>query len=209
MYRLVLILFYCSLFVGCTSDSKVREDARAAATAMATNNPVTDNTETKADLPPIVPAEELAVGQTPPTIDLALKMGIATVEADKGSTACLPVSASGFTDLIGLQFSIRWNPEELLFGQVTNFELPDLIKSNFGLTHVDKGVAVLSWIKQDLSATSMAHNAKLFDICFAVNAEVGTSATVQFSASPTPYEVITAQEEIMKFEGSDGGISVK
>jgi hypothetical protein len=126
-----------------------------------------------------------------------------------GEKACLPVTAQGFQNLIGMQFSIRWNPEELTFNAIENMELVDLSLQNFGATYAEKGVVAMSWIHQSLQGVSLPRDAHLFDICFTPKVASGNSVEVRFEPRPTPYEVINTQEEILQFSGVNGHILVE
>ncbi|RMF03252.1 MAG: hypothetical protein D6772_02385, partial [Bacteroidetes bacterium] len=181
MQKLGLLVLTTLLLCQCQSDHSVREEARAAAAAMAKQPKPMSEQVTKS----VVPPEQLAPGQTPPTVaaELALSMGKAQVK--KGQTACLTVRAVGFTDLIGLQFSLRWKPEEITFERIDNMQLTALSKSNFGLTHTDQGVAAMSWLNPSLAGVSLPRQAPLFDVCFRASGPTGTEAKVSFASQPT------------------------
>jgi hypothetical protein len=208
MQKLVVLVLLSLFLYQCQSDNKVREEARATATAIAEQSPQEPASD-QATASSIIPPEQLAPGQTPPTVaaTLALSMGEARVK--KGETACLTVRAAGFTDLIGFQFSLRWDPAVLTFVRLDNFQLPHLSATNFGVTQADKGVAAVSWIQPSLTATSLPHQAPVFDICFTANGPAGTAAKVRFASRPTAFEVINAEEEILQLKGDEGTLLIE
>jgi len=194
-----MLLVLIALLFQCTQDSAVREQARAEAVKMA-NEPIKTPVEPVADAP---------VGFTQPTVNETLILTLSNDEVEAGEVSCLSVNADGFTDLIGLQFSIRWDPKELTYESIKNMELTDLTAQNFGATHTELGVVVLSWIHQSLAGITLAPDSKLFDVCFTTKGKSGTKAEVRFDARPTPYEVISKKEDLLRFEGINSVIKVK
>lgn len=205
MLNKFLIVSIALLFLQCKSDNSVREQAQVEAQEMAQAQAISR----KEPAPAIIPPEGLAPGQTAPTSMDKLTLLMEDRQVAPGEKACLPISAQGFQDLIGMQFSIRWNPEELTFANIENMELVDLSLQNFGATYAEKGVVALSWIHQSLQGVNLPHNAHLFDICFTPKVSSGNSAEVRFEPRPTPYEVINIQEEILQFSGVNAHILVK
>jgi hypothetical protein len=193
---LIIALF----FFQCGGDNAVREQAKAeveqlAKTAANADTPASANEKT-----PTAPRNPL-INET-----LTMVMGKGDVKA--GETTCLPVTATGFTDLIGLQFSIRWEREELDYVKVDNLELVDLGPQNFGDTHAELGVVALSWIHQSLQGVSLPADAHLFDICFTPKVKAGSKVDVRFEDRPDAFEVINVKEELLQFSGKNGQIIV-
>lgn len=203
MFQKLLVFSALLLLFQCKSDNSVREQAIAnvqASTQQTTSTPPPPQPSTRTDLAP---------GQTPPTTTQRLDLTLGSAETGANETACLPVTASGFSDLIGLQFSIRWNPEELTYDRVENLELPDLTPQSFGATYAEKGVVAMAWYHLTLQGVSLENNAHLFDICFTPKVGAGQDIEVRFESRPTPYEVVNTREEILEFKGVNGVIRVK
>ena len=89
---LIMTLF----FLQCGGDSTVREQAKAEAEQLAK---ATSNSDT-----PQNTASTAATTPRNPQINETLTMVLGNGEGKAGETTCLPVTATGFTDLIGLQF---------------------------------------------------------------------------------------------------------
>lgn len=201
-------IFFCILIplflFQCKQDNAVREQAKAEAMKIASQ--ANSNATSTAVVEPVA---NPPIGFTQPTVNETLTLVLGNSEVGTGETSCLSVNANGFTDLIGLQFSIRWNPEELDFKSIENKELTDLTDQNFGATHTELGVVVMSWIHQSLQGVSLLDDSKLFDVCFTTKAKAGTNVEVRFEARPTPYEVINKKEDLLRFKGINGIIKVK
>ncbi len=124
---------------------------------------------------------------------------IANVTSQKGADFCVQVKVTNFTNLIGMQFAVNYNPSKLTFKEVKNFNLAGLNASSFGIVN---GKITVSWTEASLTATTLPAGTALFDICFtAVNADATdnltftdgeiiqktgptTEATVPFTSTP-------------------------
>lgn len=203
MKNTILLLLFATFFLQCNKSNSVRNQAKAEALKIA---------NTEANQPPAIQAGATMESnrfQTKPTVGETLYLAIGNKEVNEGEEVCLGVTANGFTDLIGLQFTVKWNYEKLEYTAIKNIELIDLTKQNFGVSHADKGLLALSWIQMSLEGLSLDRNSHLFDICFTTKAKSGTKAEVNFESFPTPYEVINKQEQILQFEGTNGLVKVK
>lgn len=200
--RLLILGLTAGLFFDCSGDQDLRDKAKAEAEQLAqqtsSSSSAAPNNETAT-----------APGETPSTSGETLTLVLGNAEVGAGEEACLPVTATGFNSLIGLQFSIRWNRDELKYTAVRNMELPDLGKQNFGDTHNELGVVALSWIHQTLQGVSLPADSHLFDICFVPQTASGSKVDVRFEPKPVVYEVINVQEELLQFSGVNGQIKVK
>lgn len=108
---------------------------------------------------------------------------------------CVDVNAHGFDELLLFQWSIKFDPSQLEFTEVTNFNLPGSSESNFGrVTDITDGAAmVVSWVSPSLSAIDIDESAPLFSICFQPLVETGVTY-VEFFDDPTPFEIIIDPE---------------
>ncbi len=199
--RLLLLGLTAGLLFDCSGDQDLRDRAKAEAEQLAQQTAST----------PAAPANEPTAtpGTTPATTGETLTLVLGNAEVGAGEEACLPITATGFNDLIGLQFSIRWDRDELKYTAIRNMELPDLGQQNFGDTHNELGVVALSWIHQTLQGVSLPADSHLFDICFVPQTASGSKVEVRFEPKPVVYEVINVREELLQFSGVNGQINVK
>lgn len=198
--KLLSFLIITLFFFQCGSDNAVREQAKAEIEQLAQ---ATSSSDT-----PAAGNQKVPSAPRNPLINETLTMTLGKGEVKTGETTCLPVTASGFTDLIGLQFSIRWEREQLDYVKVDNLELTDLGPQNFGDTHAELGVVALSWIHQSLQGVTLPPDSHLFDICFTPKVKAGSKVDVRFEDRPVAFEVITVKEELMQFSGKNGQITV-
>ena len=144
--------------------------------------------------------------------DFTLTIGSAS-NVMNGQQVCLNVTTAGFTDILGMQFSINYNPAMLQLTSVTNFGLPGLTAGgNFGLPipggagMTAAGTITLSWTDGDLSGETLANGSTLFTLCFTALTGSGSS-TVMFSNTPTAIEVTNTNLQTVPFNSVPGTVN--
>ena len=201
LFRLLMLVLLGSLLLQCSGDSEVREKAKAEAEQLA---------QQTANTPPSQPTTiPDGLEPTPPTTGETFTMTLGKVEVAAGEEACIPVTVRGFNQLIGLQFSIRWNRDELKYTAIKNMDLTDLGPQNFGDTHNELGVVALSWIHQTLQGITLPADSRIFDICFIPQTEAGSKVEVRLESAPVAFEAINVREDILQFAPINGEIRVK
>ena len=133
---------------------------------------------------------------------------IEDVNANQGDQICLDVTTTNFVDILGLQFSIDYDPAVLQFVSVGNFNLNGLTESLFGLppNSTVPGTITLSWLENSLMGIDLPDNTILFEMCFTVTGN--TTSDVTFSSSPTGIEVTDADEQPVDFNGEKGTVTL-
>lgn len=110
------------------------------------------------------------------TTDFTVKVGDATgVVGDK---VCMPVSVLNFKDILGLEFSLAYDPIRLKFDAVSDFNLAGLNESLFGLPGTGTnlpGKIKLSWLDPNVAGVSVPNNTVIFKLCFLILSENGSS----------------------------------
>lgn len=138
---------------------------------------------------------------------IVLRMGEATVA--KGETACLPIVAQNFNNLIGMQYTIQWDSTALDFHSVRKFGLPGYGPSNFGDRFTNRGYLSTLWTEAGLQGITVEDGKTLFELCLTNQAASGTITEVKFTNGPTTFEVISADMSQWKFRYSNGKIISK
>jgi|APTNR8051073442_1049403.scaffolds.fasta_scaffold00429_22 hypothetical protein len=209
MYALSFIIL---LGAGCRQEPTEQQAAALTAAREMAATPTATSANTPN--PALTPVSELndaqpALGQTPTTTDRTLTLMAGSASASSGSVACLDISAKGFDNLIGMQYSLRWDPAQLQFKEVGKFNLKSLDANDFGARLAAQGALTSAWIEDSLRGVSVPAGTVIYQVCFDVKAPAGTTALVKFHNDPTPYEVIDRNEAILRFEGVDGKVTVK
>ncbi|MCI5081559.1 MAG: cohesin domain-containing protein [Saprospiraceae bacterium] len=136
----------------------------------------------------------------------------ATVCSDDNETFCVGVTVEDFTDILGMQFSIVYDPTDLEYSSVGNFNLDGLNANLMGLpdggpTSTQPGVITLSWIDNALSGVSLPDGTEIFEICFEPLAPEGTTSNIEFSNMPTSIQVIDINDAQVPFIDEPGVIT--
>ncbi|MCB0566090.1 MAG: T9SS type A sorting domain-containing protein [Phaeodactylibacter sp.] len=117
---------------------------------------------------------------------VGLQIESATVETE--TAACLEITTTNFTDILGVQFTVRWDADSLQFDSLVYGALPGLTPANFNLNNTGSGFLQFSWLATSLQPTTLSDGAGLFSLCFTTAASPGAS-TVAISSVPTLIEV--------------------
>ncbi|SEQ24615.1 cohesin domain-containing protein [Neolewinella agarilytica] len=139
---------------------------------------------------------------------LIVRMGEA--KAKSGERVCLPVEATGFKDLLGFQFTMRFDSAALKYESVRGMKLPGYGVDKFGVRFADRGYVSSLWTDPDIvNGSSMPDNTKLFEICFTNLMKKGEETEVKFQDGPTAFEVISNKMEQLRLVHSNGKVVSK
>ncbi len=113
--------------------------------------------------------------------------------ADPGDIVCLDIKTKSFQDMLGVQFTLNWDPEKLDFSSLDNYNLPNLTFNNFNTTTelLSQGKLSFVWFNVDINqdGISLNEDEAIFSICFEVKGNSGTFAPVSFTSSPAMTEL--------------------
>ncbi len=150
--------------------------------------------------PPLPPADGFA-------LFLPDRQGVAP-----GQQVCMSVTTQNFTNILGLQFSIHYDPARLQFVSVGNLGLPGLsVAENFGLPIAGSpgvtapGVVTMYWQLLDGGGLTLPDSSVLFELCF-IALPGACSTDVVFSDTPTHIEVTNGNEQIVPFFSRSGRV---
>jgi gliding motility-associated-like protein len=135
-------------------------------------------------------------------------LNLPTLTTPPNSRICLNVSVAGFRNIVGLQYSIRWNPAVLRFSGLEGFNpsLNELGMSNFGTTATNMGRLSMSW--NDSRGVNLNDGTVIYQICFDAIGTSGQNSTVEFTGQPLGIEIINASEELVPFKQTAGRVNI-
>lgn len=112
-----------------------------------------------------------------------------TQEVNAGAVVDIDLKVSSFQDILGMQFSVNWDPSILSFVEVGNFGITDVTEGSFGLNSVADGKVGFLWIDNSTMGLTVDDDTVVFSMKFnAIGA--GTSSTeLSFGNMPTAIEV--------------------
>lgn len=74
-----------------------------------------------------------------------------TASTEGGKTneiVTVKITVENFTDIGGVQWTMRWDPAVLEYVSLQDFDLPELTQSAFNVTKVAQGYITTSWYNQ-------------------------------------------------------------
>ena len=80
-----------------------------------------------------------------------------------------------------LQFSLAWNPLELRYSDIRNFNLPDLTNGSFNSTSINKGGLALGWFDNTPQGSNLVDGSFLFELNSVNNSTQNISSSLIFS----------------------------
>jgi len=144
-------------------------------------------------------------GDTKKVRSLILRMAEAKVKTNE--RVCLPVETTGFKDLLGFQFTMRFDSAALKYEFVRGMKLPGYGSDKFGVRFADRGYVSSLWTDPDIvSGSSLADGTKLFEICFTNLMKKGEETEVKFQDGPTAFEVISNKMEQLRLVYANGKV---
>ncbi len=128
---------------------------------------------------------------------------------NQGEEVCVSLEVYDFAEVIGMQFTINYNPAMLDFTSIQNITLQGLTDGNFGTEDNGQtpGTITFSWTDQDLTGESALDGTALFDICFTTLFDNGTTP-VQFSNTPVAVEIIDVNDNEIIPDLDSGSVTV-
>lgn len=120
------------------------------------------------------------------TKEIVMPQGNVSVIAASGSVdmneeICIDFTVKDFKDLLGGEFAIGFNPNELEFTKI-DFPVDNPLSlstgGNFGLTEVANGYINFAWTDPNLSEKTLTDNTVIFSVCFKAIGQPGTQTPV-------------------------------
>ncbi len=156
-------------------------------------------------IPPVINAGTVNISGGPPPDGLFLTIDDQSV--DPGQQFCTSVKAFNFEGVIGMSFTISYNPNVLDFIEVTNLtsNLP-LFTTAANIGHPSPGFITVNWFENSLNPTTLPDGEVLFDICFTAQGS-GVSSDIEFTSDVAAIEFSDADENVIPFNSDPGTIT--
>lgn len=118
----------------------------------------------------------------------------------------VPLSVQGVGSLVGIQFTVSWNPEEMEFAGIGRSDFPDIDVNSFGTRSVASGVLTFLWYDPYLNGVNIASEQVFFIIRLKLTAEPGTVTAIRVSGDPTPVIGYDSSGNILNITSNVGSI---
>ncbi len=131
---------------------------------------------------------------------------LADITVDPGEQFCIPVTVSGFTNILSMQFSINYDASALMFtgAQSFNANMPGFSDNN--MANATPGAITFSWIDQMNGGTTLPDGSTMLELCFQVVGD--NTSVISFSGTPTTIEIIDGNQMNVPFASESGTIIV-
>ena len=112
----------------------------------------------------------------------------ATVEGGKtGDEVTVKISVANFTDIGGIQWTMKWDQTVVNFISIQDFNLMDLSLGSFNLTKTAQGYFTTSWYNQ--TGVTKTDGSVIFTIKFKLVGADGKSSNIDFANTPLQIEI--------------------
>lgn len=118
------------------------------------------------------------------------------------------IRVSHFKKLMGVQFTLTWNPEVLALDSVGNFGVPMNLDNNFGLLAAPSGILRFAWNEEKLKGVDMKDESILFSLFFRPVGQSNATSPLRFTDEPTVREVVDASFNPVQAEFRHGAITI-
>lgn len=138
-------------------------------------------------------------------------LSIDDLDAPAGGQVCVPITATGFTDIESIQLGLEWDPNVLSFDAENGVRGIGISPVNINANRVDQGQLNALWFL-DTAPVTVPDGGVLFEICFNVVGATGETTTISIvdlpNASP-PVEIeITSNNVFLDFFTNSGTFTV-
>jgi hypothetical protein len=131
------------------------------------------------------------------------------MEATPGDQICVDVLAKNFQKILSMQYTMTWREEVLKFENWKKTNLPYLSDQSFGAHRTEEGLLTFLWLDNSLQGFSVEDGGSLYQVCFEVIGEPGTSSYFKITDRPTDIEVANLQEKVIPLKREHGTITVQ
>ncbi len=127
----------------------------------------------------------------------------------KGSIARVKISTKGFTNLVGVQLSVNFDPALL---QYESISIPNAEISRFydvNITNVQRGALPFLWTESSGNkGITLAENEVFLQISFRVIGNIGSVTPVSISNNPTPLKAVDQTLKYATVTKTDGSVTI-
>ena len=157
-------------------------------------------------IPPVTNNGTITVSGGPTPDGLFLSIDDQTI--DPGDQFCTSVKAFNFEGVVGMSFTISYNPAVLTLDDITNLTsgLPGFTEAaNIGTP--SNGFVTVNWFENSLTPTDLADGEVLFDLCFTASGS-GITSDIAFTSDIAAIEFSDANEDVIPFSSDPGTITL-
>ncbi len=141
--------------------------------------------------------------------DFTLSLSDKTVAP--GQQVCLDVSVKNFKKLVGMQFSLGYDPTKLQFVSISSLNLQYLTLGKIGTPTggqpTPAGQISVIWEDETVQGLNVPDNTIIFQVCFNAVGSNGTT-TVSFTSTPTDIEISDTSFAAIPYVTKNGVVTI-
>ena len=122
----------------------------------------------------------------------SLTISPTTITGNTGETVTASLIVNDFTDIVSMQYGIKWDPTVIQFDAVENFNLTDLTASSFNTNSSPSGTITVAWFDNTTEGISVADGEAIYTMSFTVLGDASSGSSIVFDGSATPIEIANA-----------------
>ena len=119
-----------------------------------------------------------------PTFD-PVGLSFTSVTGMPGSSVCMPLTVTGFEDIVTFAGSINWDPSVLTYTGVQSYGIPAMTIADFTTSSTSAGQLSYNWMDLVNNPATIADGGTVFEVCFDVAGTAGSFTSIGVSNSPT------------------------
>ncbi len=114
---------------------------------------------------------------------------IATLQGTPGDTICVPFRVQNFDSMLGMQFTLRWNPIMFEYTHYQNFNLPEDDSLPLNTNYIQQGYLLLSWVGTDFDqGHTIPDSNTMMEVCFKTKGSPGDTSECNITGQPLVIE---------------------
>lgn len=145
------------------------------------------------------------------TVDMtgcdAIILNAGSAVGDNGTTVCIPVTVSDFTDILSFQYSMTFDNSIIQFNSVVFPNPAPLNDINFGPNPITNTLTTV-WLDITSAGVTLAPNTVIYEVCFDFIGAPGSTSPIIFTGSPTEIEVLNSSFEELGVISTSGSVTI-
>lgn len=119
------------------------------------------------------------------------------------------IRVQNFKKLVGVQFTLTWDPTIIALDSAGNFGMPMNYENNFGMMDAAKGYMRFAWNEPKLQGADLKDETILFSLFFRPLGKAESTSPLRFTDDPTVREVVDASFNAVPAEFRHGAVKLR
>ena len=123
-----------------------------------------------------------------------------------GGEISVPIRASNFKQISGMQFTMEWDPSILKFSSVDSTS--GALTVSYGESKTSAGLLSIQWTDPNYASTTIADDSVLFYIAFKVTGQPGETSPMAIVSKITAIEIVDNDLNELGFNVNNGAVKI-